>query len=322
LLAQNRPRHRLSSRLVIVPETTQVACAEQHPAHFATQDGISLRGTWFVPAGSATAVSTAIVITCGAGIPAKYYRHFAQYLAGQGAAVLTYDYRGIDASREGSIRGLKAGMEHWAELDFGAALAEARTTYSHLPVSAIAHSVGAVFIGAAADAPQLNRIVLLGPHTGYWRDYGARWRWALFLVWHLFMPAVTRLFGYFPGRLLHLGEDLPPQVALDWARRRQPELVATPEDALRFARLLSRFPATRADTLVLSISDDAFAPPAAARRLLSMYPNIQMTHETTTPASLGHRRLGHFGFLRRSSGRFFWRRAAEWLIVEAPEKNI
>jgi hypothetical protein len=41
---------------------------------------------------------------------------------------------------------------------------------------------------------------------------------------------------------------------------------------------------------------------------------MTVVHETITPASLGCRRLGHLGFLRRPAGEFFWRRAAEWLI--------
>jgi predicted alpha/beta hydrolase len=295
-------------------DTFREGTVEQRPVRFVTQDGFLLRGMWFVPSGSPANISTAVVVTCGAGIPAKYYYRLARYLAERGGAVLTYDYRGIGASREGSLRGLRAGMEHWAGFDFAAALAEARSTYSRLPLSAVAHSVGTLFVGAAPDAARLAKIVFFGPHTGYWRDYAAKWRWALFFVWHIFMPAITKLFGYFPGRLLRLGEDLPYQVALDWAGRRQPQLVATSEDASRFTRLLSRFPETRANTLALSISDDAFAPPTAASRLLLMYPNIVSIHETVTPASLGCRRLGHFGFLKRASGEFFWRRAAAWLM--------
>jgi predicted alpha/beta hydrolase len=281
---------------------------------FLTADQVALSGTWFVLGTPLNAPSTAIVITCGAGIPAKFYYRFARYLAARGAAVLTFDYRGIGASREGSLRNLKAGMDDWAVQDLGAALAEARTTYPRLPLSAVAHSIGTLYVGATPDAPYLSRLVFFAPHTGYWRDYGPRWRWLMRVVWHGVMPAVTRRVGYFPGRRLRLGEDLPSQVALDWAERRQPELAATAESTRRFGPALLRYGETRAETLALSISDDAFAPPAAARRLLSMYPNLRVVHETITPASLGCRKLGHLGFLRRPAGEFFWRRAAEWLI--------
>ena len=288
----------------------------ERPIRFVAEDGVALSGTWFVLVESLHAPTTAVVVTCGAGIPAKFYRRFAHYLAGRGAAVLTFDYRGIGESREGSLRHLKVGMDAWAVQDLGAALAEARTTYPQLPLSAVAHSVGTLYVGATPDAGRLSRLVFLGPHTGYWRDYGRRWRWLMRFVWHVFMPAVTKRIGYFPGRALRLGEDLPSQVALDWAARRQPELAANLDSARRFGPALSRYGETRADTLAISISDDAFAPPGAARRLLAMYPNLRAVHETVTPASLGCRRLGHLGFLRRPAGEYFWRRAAAWLIPE------
>jgi predicted alpha/beta hydrolase len=130
------------------------------------------------------------------------------------------------------------------------------------------------------------------------------------------MPSVTRVVGYFPGRALRLGEDLPRQAALDWAGRRQRALVRTTQDARRFGPSLPRYREFSAATLALSVSDDAFAPPEAARTLFAMYPNLSPRHETVTPASLGCRRLGHFGFLRRPAGEYFWERAAAWLIPD------
>ena len=130
------------------------------------------------------------------------------------------------------------------------------------------------------------------------------------------MPSVTRLIGFFPGRVLHLGEDLPRQVAYDWAGRRQPALVKTERDARRFGPNLHRYTEFRADTLALSISDDSFAPPQAAERLLEMFPRIVAVRETVRPSDLGYRRLGHFGFLRRGPGEHFWRRIAGWLLPE------
>ena len=287
----------------------------EHPLQFATADHVLLQGRWYVSSDEKQAASVVAVIACGAGIPARFYNRLARYLAACGAAVLTFDYRGIGESREGDLRRLTAGMDDWATQDFGAALAKAHATYPQLPLAAVAHSVGTLYVGAAPDAAHLSRLVLLGPHTGYWRDYRPRWRWLMYLVWHVFMPAVTKALGYFPGRALGLGEDLPAQVAYDWAGRRQPDIAATPELARRFGPGLARYGETHADTLALSISDDAFAPPEAARRLLSNYPNLRVVHETITPASLGCRRLGHFGFLRRPAGEYFWRRAADWLVA-------
>jgi predicted alpha/beta hydrolase len=166
----------------------------------------------------------------------------------------------------------------------------------------------------------LTRVVFFGPHTGYWRDYSARWRWLMYGVWHMSMPALTRVVGYFPGKRLRLGEDLPPRVAFDWAARRRPEIGRDPEEARRFRNILSRYGEIHANTLVLSITDDAFAPPAAARRVLSLYPNVLVTQEIVAPADLHRRRLGHFGFLRRPASEFFWHRAADWLIPRTDDR--
>jgi predicted alpha/beta hydrolase len=283
---------------------------------FRTKDGFLLSGKWFVNSRPSSSPTTALVVSCGAGIPARYYYGFARYLATRGAAVFTYDYRGIGDSRHDRMRGLVAGIEHWAAFDFSAALAQAHAAYPSLPLAVAAHSVGTLFVGAAADIAKVSKIVFFGAHTGYWRDYGRKWRWVLFLGWHVLMPVISKTCGYFPGSLLHLGEDLPLQVALDWAGRRQPEIIKTSEDQKRFGPILSRFAQVRATALAISISDDAFAPPYATRRLLSLYPNVTCTYETITPSALGRTRLGHFGFLRRSSGGFFWRRAADWLMSD------
>jgi predicted alpha/beta hydrolase len=287
----------------------------ERPVQLTADDSVQLAGSWFEPADGQPAAT--IVIVCGAGIPARFYTHLARYLAQRGAAVLTFDYRGIGGSRTGSLRRMTSGMDDWAARDIGAALAAASAAHPDLPLCAVAHSVGTLMLGAAPGASRLSRVVLLGAHTGYWRDYHRKWRLPLFFVWHAFMPMVTRVAGYFPGRALRLGEDLPRQVAYDWAGRRQPALVRTQRDGRRFGPHLHRYAEFRADTLAVSISDDAFAPPKAAERLLAMYPTLIARRETVTPASLGHRRLGHFGFLRRRSGEYFWRRIAEWLLPNA-----
>jgi len=281
-------------------------------------DGVELAGTWFLPPSAPKNPVAAVVIVGGGGIPARRYHRFARFLAMKGFGVLTFDYRGIGKSRNGSLRGFVAGTEHWGFLDFGAALAAARAAFPAQSLQVVAHSIGGLLVGAAPDAPRLTRMVFFGPHTGYCGDYRLRWRWLLFGVWHVIMPAVTRIVGYFPGRALRLGEDLPRQFALDWSSRRQPSFVAKPADRSRFASILGRYNRVRAETLVLSVTDDAFAPPRAGKRLLESYPSVTATHEIISPRTLGARRLGHFIFLQRNNSALIWERAAAWLLPASP----
>jgi predicted alpha/beta hydrolase len=282
---------------------------------FAAADGVQLKGSWFLPTeGLAPSATAVIVVTCGGGIPAYRYRHLARFLAARGAAVLTYDYRGIGESRRGSLRGFEAGIELWGAQDLAAAFSLARTSFPDLPLGVIAHSVGCLLIGAAPDAVHLSRIVLFGPHTGYWRDYHWRLRWLNYLAWHALMPIVTKIVGYFPGQAFKMGQDLPRGFAMDWSRRRQPEIMVTADDRRRYGQILASYDKVVAPTLSLSVTDDPFAPPVAARRLLANYPKIKALQVSFSPGDLGFRRLGHFAFLRRAHGDVFWERAAAWLL--------
>jgi predicted alpha/beta hydrolase len=281
------------------------------PTAFSAGDGLTLRGRWHHPAEGGAA--TVVVVAPGAGIPARYYQRFAHDLAGRGYTVLTFDYRGIGESRTRDLRTLDAGMEDWATLDLGGALAFARASHPHARLALVTHSVAALFVCAARDSTRVSRMVFLGPHTGYWRDYRRAWRYPMFVTWHALMPFAVKRFGYFPGRALRLGEDMPARAALDWAARRTPAIVGNDEQARRFGPGLAHAGEIRAPTLAITASDDAFAPPAAAARLLANYPALPVTRETVTPRSLGVRRLGHFGFLRRPTFAYFARRTADWL---------
>ena len=104
-----------------MPLTDSPVLVDERPVTLTTDDGVALSGLWLVPRDIA-ALGTVVVVACGAGIPAHFYHRLARHLATQGAAVLTFDYRGIGASRAGPLRRLAAGMDDWAVRDIGAAL--------------------------------------------------------------------------------------------------------------------------------------------------------------------------------------------------------
>jgi predicted alpha/beta hydrolase len=283
-------------------------------------DGAHLQGAWFLPPQDLPRM--AIVIAPGGGIPARYYHGLATYLAGKNAAVLCFDYRGIGASRRGTLKGLDASLATWVNFDLDGALAHAHAKFGNIALGVITHSIAAIMIGATSMAPLLSRAVFFAPHTAYWGDYRRHWRWPLYLTWHALMPTVTRLVGYFPASAFGLGEDLPKGFALDWASRRRPEVINTAADRARWGELLARLGRMRAETLAVSITDDAFAPPDAGRRLLALYPNLRSILQTVKPAHVGRRRLGHMAFLRRSTGPYFWERAAAWLLQDRPDGQV
>jgi predicted alpha/beta hydrolase len=86
---------------------------------FAARDGYRLAGTLYRPR---SPNRRAVLFQAAAGVKQEYYGKFAEYLASRGFAALTFDYRGIGRSRPAKLRGFKARMRDWAELDIGGAL--------------------------------------------------------------------------------------------------------------------------------------------------------------------------------------------------------
>jgi predicted alpha/beta hydrolase len=273
-------------------------------------DGYEL-GAVFYPALRPRSPRRVAVLHCGAGIPALRYMRFARFLAEWGIPVLTYDYRGIGMSRPPALRGFQATIEDWAELDSAAAITWLRERFPHDEMMGISHSIGCLILGGGPNATEQARLVLVGAHTGYYGDYRPLYRLPMAVAWHGLMPAVTRFFGYFPADRLGLGEDLPAGMALEWAERRLPELRPSGSQPAeeRRRRLLDRCAMLRSPALAISISDDAFATTEGTRRLLSYFPRLPPPrHVVFTPDDAQVRRIGHFGFFRRSVGTALWPR--------------
>jgi predicted alpha/beta hydrolase len=277
--------------------------ALEHKVQLTARDGYPLGATLYP--------RRAAVLCGGGGLPARLYQRFAGWLAGSGIPLLTFDYRGLGGSRPARLRGFEAGIEDWMEHDSAAAIAWLRARYPRAELAGIAHSIGGLILTCAPNAGLLSRFLFVAVHTGYCADYHPRWRAPMTLMWHVLMPAVTGLLGYFPGRALGMGADLPAGFASQWARRRAPPIEL---DNARVAACLSRCRDLRGSALALTFTDDGFATERGARRLLEEHlPQISAEQRVIAPRDAGLKRIGHFGFFRRSAEPGLWRPAAAWL---------
>ena len=303
-----QPCARTQDALNPPPRHTDTMAENAQPVSIAADDGYVLRGTFFA-ANPRCAPPLAVLVNCGAGIPARHYARFAEYLASVGIAVLTYDYRGIGLSRPQAMRHCAATIEDWAEHDCCAAIAWLRARCPDATLVGIGHSVGGVLFGGAPNAHLLSRFVMLGAHTGYYGDYRRTYRLPMALLWHGVMPAMTALFGYFPARMLRLGDDIPKGVAMQWAKRRSPFVRRAPHlPRDRMGRLVDRCAQLQGDALILTFTDDGFATAAGAARVREFFPSLNVEHWVIAPADVGARRLGHFGFFRRAAAVAIWPR--------------
>jgi len=273
------------------------------PLQLAARDGFAL-GAVLHEAPEGGEPGRAALLCGGGGIPARVYRRFAAWLAARGVPVLAFDCRGIGRSRPAKLRGFAATLEDWAELDCAAALDWLRRRYPRAELAGIAHSIGGLILAGTPNAGEIGRYLLIGVHTGYCGDYHPRWRLPMTLVWHGVMPALARTLGFFPGRALRLGEDLPGGFALQWAARRKPEIQASG---------LKRLRRREGKALALTFTDDCFATERGTRRLLAHLTRLSIEHRVIAPRDAGMARIGHFGFFRREAERALWPPAADWL---------
>jgi predicted alpha/beta hydrolase len=265
-------------------------------------DGTAIAATLY----GARDAERAVLVMAATGVPQQYYAKFASHLAERGLAVLTFDYRGIAGSRNGSLRGSKARMRDWAELDGAAGFSFLEKQFQK--ISVVGHSFGGQALGLLPRPERISAALVVGSQSGYWKHWGALGRAWMWPTTHFALPVMSRLHGYFPGSRFGFGEDLPKGVAIEWASWcRHPRYLV---GALGVEDAYARF---SAPLRAYSISDDAFAPQKAVRALLSLYPSSKAEVREVRPRDVGARRIGHFGFFRERFRDSLWREAADWL---------
>lgn len=287
------------------------------PISFAAEDGYVLKGTCRRHAG-ADARRPVVIVNPATSVCCDYYARFADFLHRHGFDVVLYDYRGIGRSRPRSLKGFEAGWIDWGCLDFEAALRYVEREFPGQPIHAVGHSVGGVLIGMAPSGGRVSRVFTMGAQYAYWRDYAPAMRLRMLLKWHVAMPLLTSLFGYFPGRRMGWLEDTPRGVVRDWTSR-HPRFEETWRRGARVLpaaerkQLAARFTALVGDALAVSFSDDEFGTVPAVRRLLGYYRGARRTHLHLTPEAVGETRVGHFAFFHGRFEHSLWQIALEWL---------
>src|SRR3954467_8271684 len=111
----------------------------------AASDGARLSSRVYEPGSQARG---SVVVGGAMGVKQDYYAPFAQWLAGQGWRVTTFDYRGSGASMpEGlSLRKFKADLFDGAR-DYAAVIDHAEASLPGQPLYLLGHSLGAQLPG-------------------------------------------------------------------------------------------------------------------------------------------------------------------------------
>mgnify|MGYP001378384858 FL=1 len=265
-----------------------------------TSDGVAITARFIVPA----KVTAAVLIAPAMGVPQRFYAALAHWLAGQGMAVATFDYRGMGASRPPRLRGFEATILDWARLDAAAMLEALERHAPGLPLYWIGHSLGGQIPPLVPGHERLESIVTVACGSGYWRENAPALKRRVWLLWFGAAPLLTPLLGYFPGKRLNMVGDLPRGVIEQWRRWcLDPEYAVGAEPGVR-----ERFAAVRTPVVSLSFSDDDFMSARNTESLHGFYANAPCTLLRIQPKEAGLARIGHFGFFRAEHEQALWQR--------------
>lgn len=268
----------------------------------------------YEPPGGAHA---SLVIGAAMGVRQDFYAAFAQWLAGQGYRVTTFDYRGHGYSLQGSMRAVRATISDWV-LDYEAVVAAAKAALPGQPLYLVGHSLGAQLPGLMQDTGHIAGMLGVAAGSGYWRDNAPRLKRMVPLFWGLIVPVSTTLFGYFPGRRLRMVGDLPAGVIRQWRR-----WCLNPRYGLgaEGPAAQERYAAVRFPILSYALTDDELMTQRGIEHLAGFYSQAAARVETIAPHEAGAARIGHFGFFRPQFEATLWPRATAALSgFGAPER--
>jgi predicted alpha/beta hydrolase len=267
-----------------------------------TADGVIIMATFHgtqLPLGE---LKGAVVVAPAMGVAQRFYEVFAAWLARQGYLVATFDYRGMGLSRPQRLRGFKADILTWAQLDCAAVLASVSERAAGRPLYWIGHSLGGQIAPLVPGIEKVRRIVTVCAGSGYWRENAPGLRRRVPFLWYVIAPVSTALCGYFPGRSLGIVGDLPAGVVLQWRRwcldRRY---VLSEGEWVR-----ERFAAVTVPVVLFSVTDDELMSAASIDSLRGWFTSAPAAARRISPQSLGVPRIGHFGFFRAVFERPIW----------------
>jgi predicted alpha/beta hydrolase len=275
-----------------------------------TPDGVKLALRIYEPASPDRG---SVVVGGAMGVRQDYYAPFAQWLAGQGWRVTTFDYRGSGDSRPdgNGLRGFKADLFDWTR-DYEAVIDHAHAALPDRPLQLLGHSLGAQLPGIITNQHKVSGMLSIAAGSGYWRENAPKLKRMVFYFWWVLVPVATHLFGYFPGRKLRKVGDLPAGVVMQWRRWcLSPKYSVSAEgEAVRQSYASARFPVH-----ALSITDDELMTLRGTHSLINLYENAPRAVERLAPGDVGVRRLGHFGAFRAEHEAQLWPRMAQWLAA-------
>ncbi|AOW19898.1 alpha/beta hydrolase family protein [Urechidicola croceus] len=253
--------------------------------------------------------SQVLIINSATGVNQKFYKNYAKFLTTYGYNVITYDYRGVAASRPKKLRGFKANLTDWGGKDFPEIINYCRKNFPNQKLHVFGHSIGGTLPGFTEMNKVIDNLVTIGSQTAYYKDWSPSDQKKLYFLWHLIFPFISNIIGYFPGKFLKQSEDLPKGVVNQWHSRRLTENMEKQLNALGHETYFNKI---EVNITTVYITDDSIGTKKALNRLIKLYSNAKHNFVELSPESIKVEEIGHFGFFSRKFKKTLWKQSLNW----------
>ncbi|MCK8523512.1 alpha/beta fold hydrolase [Aquimarina sp. D1M17] len=250
-----------------------------------------------------------LIINSATAVDKKLYHHYAMYISQQGYMVITYDYRGIANSRPKKLRGFEASFLDWGKKDFEGVLNFVSQKFPSQKVVVFGHSIGGTIIGMTEKNKIISGVINIGAQTAYYKDWDKKQRRKIYFLWHIVLPFITAIFGYFPGKMLRMLEDIPKGVITQWHGRRLHEnmRMQLESNGIKFYyhTYLNKL-------LTLGVEDDPIGTEIAIKRIHDAFESCDKELSIIKLVEVPTTKIGHFGFFSRKFKESLWQQTLTW----------
>jgi predicted alpha/beta hydrolase len=270
---------------------------------FEASDGFPLCGQLFHGEGR----KPLVLISSATAVPQGFYSAFAKHLIANGArAVLTYDYRGVAASRRARKAVPEIRFKDWAVKDFPAALRCLQAVAPGHETVGIGQSFGGQALGISDCSSGFSRYGMVATMSGAVHLLDDKWVWPRMNI--VGVP-VSYLTPNMP-RWMN-GEPIPGSVFRDWARWCRMKNYFFDDPQLGAAELLAK---VKMPVLAVGLEDDQWGTRRAVNHFLSYHISAPIEQRWYSPADTGGQPIGHLGFFRSRFSQSLWPEMTEWLL--------
>lgn len=251
-----------------------------------------------------------ILICPATGIVKGFYHHFATWLQQQGYEVMVFDFRGIGASLHEPLRSSKASIVQWGQRDIPAAI-DALLEQTHAEkVIILGHSAGGQLLGIVSNYAKVHKVIAVSGSTGHVKGLTGRTGLLAPLMFNVIFPIGRYTVGYGPTNKIGMGENLPKDVAREWA-----QFCSKPGYVINaIGKQIDPTQDYHADIqcpiTAIWATDDEIATEANVKDLIRLYPNAPTQMVALDPKQYGHKTIGHMLMFKRSHQNL-------WSVIES-----